>query len=315
MLKGRIKERQAVLRIKTDLQHPDPSIRDWWAAKIVDSPEHTNPKAAKLHVWPSYNFASAIDDHLMKVTLIIRGQEHEQNKTKQEFLYKRFGWTYPHCYHFGRISLQGVVLSTSKIKEGIEKGEYSGWDDPRLGTIQAFRKKGFKPEPLKEAILDLGVNPNDATIQWDKLIDLNRKLIEPESDRMAFVEEPLQLDVHLAPGGMSRLIVDKKQFEQFKPGDVIRLRQLFNVKITKKDPLQVFGDFVGEAKINKPIVSWFKQGKDVEIVMDDGTRKLGLADEAIADKKQGSRVYFDRLGFCIVDEAEAGKVLLRFTHK
>ena len=315
MLKGEIKEGEAVIRIKTDLEHKDPSVRDWWAAKVVDKPQHTNAKVLDKHVWPSYNFASAIDDHLLKVSLIIRGQEHEQNKTKQEFLYKQFGWTYPHCFHFGRISLEGVVLSTSKIKEGIESGLYSGWDDPRLGTIKAFRRRGFKPEVLRQAILDLGVNPNDAGIQWDKLFDLNRKLIEPESERLSFVEEPVRLDVHLAPNGMNRLIVDKQAFEKFKVGEVVRLRQLFNVKIVKKDPLQVFADFVGEAKINKPIVSWFKHGTDLEIVMDDNSKKLGLADEALEDKKKGEYVQLDRLGFCIVEGKEAGKVMLRFTHK
>ncbi len=315
MLKGEIKEGTAVIRIKTDLENKDPSVRDWWAAKIVDEAIHTNPKAMEKYVWPSYNFASAIDDHLLKVTLIIRGQEHEQNKTKQEFLYKHFGWEYPHCFHIGRIGLPGLMLSTSKIKEGIEKGLYSGWDDPRLGTICAFRRRGFKAEALKEALFDLGVNTNDSTIQWAKLIDLNKKLIEPESERMAFFEEPLQLDVHLAPEQNGKLIVNKKVFEKFKKGDVIRLRQLFNIKITKKDSLQVFADFVGTAKINKPIVGWFRERTDVEIVMDDNSKKLGIADMKIAGKEKGERVYFDGLGFCIVDSKEEKKVLLRFTHK
>ncbi len=315
MLKNEVKEGEAVVRIKTDLENKDPSVRDWWAAKAVDDPKHVNPKALGKHVWPSYNFASAVDDHLMGVTLIVRGQEHEQNKTKQEFLYKSFGWTYPHSYHFGRISLQGIVLSTSKIKEGIESGTYSGWDDPRLGTIKAFRRRGFKAAVLRQAILDLGVNSNDAAIQWDKLNDLNRKLIEPESKRMPFFEEPLQLDVLLAPDGMNRLVVNKKRFEKFKVGEVVRLRELFNVKIVKKNPLQVFSEFVGKAKINKAIAGWFKEGKDVEIVMDDNSKRLGLADEAIGHKKKGERVYFDRLGFCIIDAVEEGKVKLRFTHK
>ncbi len=315
MLKNEIKEGEGVLRIKTDLKHADPSVRDWWAAKVVDKPRHPNPKARDFHVWPSYNFASAIDDHLMKVTLIIRGQEHEQNKTKQLFLYGHFGWSYPHCFHIGRINLPKVALSTSKIKEGIDKGEYSGWDDPRLGTIRAFRRRGFKAEVLKEALFDLGVNTNDSVMQWEKLIDLNRKLIEPESDRMSFIEESLQLDVNYAPRGMKKMVVDKSQFERFKAGEVVRLRGLFNIKIIRKDPLQVFADFVGEAKVNKPIVGWFVQGIDAEILMNDNSRKLGLADEAIEEKRPGGRVYFDRLGFCIVEGKESGRVKLRFTHK
>jgi glutamyl-tRNA synthetase len=314
MLKNELKEGQAVLRVKTDLQHNDPSVRDWWAAKIVDSPVHTNPRALKNHVWPSYNFASAIDDHLLKVSLIIRGQEHAQNKTKQEFLYRHFGWEYPHFFHIGRIALQGAVLSTSRIKEGIDSGKFSGWDDPRLGTIRAFRKRGFKAAALKEALLDLGVNTNDATVQWSKLIDLNKKLIEPESERLAFVSEPLRLEVSLAPNGMHRLVVDKAEFEGFKPGEVVRLRQLFNVKIMKKDPLQVFSEYVGSAKVNRPVVSWFREGADVEVLMDDASKKLGLADEAISSKEKGERVFLEKLGFCVVEE-QGPVARLRFTHK
>jgi len=315
MMDGETKEGEAVVRIRTDLKDKDPSVRDWWAAKAVDNPEHTNPKAVGNHVWPSYNFASAIDDHLLGVTLIIRGQEHEQNKTKQEFLYRQFGWVYPHCFHIGRISLQGMVLSKSKIREGIEKGEFSGWDDPRLGTIRALRKRGFRAEALKEALLDLGVNTNDSVLQLAKVIDLNRKIIEPESERMAFFEEPLQLDVNYAPNGMHRLFVDKKAFEKFRAGDVLRLRQLFNVKIVKKDEFQAFADFVGEAMVNKPVVGWFREGVDAEVLMDDNSRKIGMTDASILEKKAGGRVCFEGFGFCIVDRIEGEKAFLRFTHR
>jgi glutamyl-tRNA synthetase len=135
MLKHDFKHGEAVVRLKTDLNHPDPSIRDFWLARVVDNPEH--PRAGSKHfVWPAYNLASGIDDHLMGVTLILRGQEHAQNEEKQRFMYGYFGWKYPHTIHFGRVKLQDMVLSTSKIAEGIEKGDFSGWDDPKLGRFQ-----------------------------------------------------------------------------------------------------------------------------------------------------------------------------------
>ena len=108
-----------------------------------------------------------------------------------------------------------LVGGGASVTEGIEKGLYSGWDDPRLGTIRAFRRRGFKAEALKEALYDLGVNTNDSVIQWAKLIDLNKKLIEPESERMAFFEEPLQLDIHMAPNQMGKLVVNKTAFKKF----------------------------------------------------------------------------------------------------
>ena len=90
MVSHELKEGEAVLRMKTDLKHTDPSVRDWWIARIVDRPEH--PRATgKDFVWPSFMFESAIDDHEMGVTLILRGQEHAQNSTKQKYLYDYLG--------------------------------------------------------------------------------------------------------------------------------------------------------------------------------------------------------------------------------
>ena len=326
MLKNELKEGEVVLRIKTDLKHPDPSVRDWWAAKIVDKPKH--PRVTGKHVWPSYNFASAIDDHELGVTLIVRGQEHEQNKTKQEFLYKYLGWKYPHCFHFGRVKLAGVILSTSKIKEGIEKGEYSGWDDPRLGTIRALRRRGFQANALRNAILELGVKSSDASIDASRLADLNKDSLG-DAKRIAFFKNPKQLDVSYAKAvevevdgkvyglreGTQPFIVDGNKLDVFKAGSVFRLRNAYNVKITKKDPLQVFADFVGETATGKPVMSWLLKGIDVEVTMPDASKIAGLAGEELKEEEEGNVVFLDKFGFCRVDKVEKGKVSLWFAHK
>ncbi|MDZ4256915.1 MAG: glutamate--tRNA ligase family protein, partial [archaeon] len=132
MLTHSFKQGEAVLRIKTDLTLDDPSQRDWWAARIVDNPHHYRVK--DQYLWPSYNFASAIDDHVLNITLIIRGQEHYQNMLKQKWVYTHFGWAYPHSFHHGRLLMTGTDLSKSKMLEGILNGKYTGWDDPRLFT-------------------------------------------------------------------------------------------------------------------------------------------------------------------------------------
>ncbi|MCX6798721.1 MAG: glutamate--tRNA ligase [Candidatus Diapherotrites archaeon] len=313
MLRHGLKEGQAVLRIKTDIKHPDPSVRDWWAAKIVDKPNH--PKLKDTFVFPSYNFAAAIDDHLMGITLIIRGQEHSQNSTKQKFLYDYFGWKYPEAIHTGRVKSGIGVLSKSKINLLMKKPGFMGFDDPRLGTISSLRRRGFAPETIREIMVEIGLKTSDTNIQLEKIVDVNRKIIEPLSERAMFIAQPLQLDVSYAPNGMGKLVVDKKQFDKLKVGDVVRLRELFNVRIAKKDPLQVFSEFIGEAKINKQIVNWLQHGADIEIVMSDTSKVLGIADEKIEGKRPGNRVYLEGFGFCIVDEKKPGKTVLWFSHK
>ena len=325
MKKNEFREGEAVLRIKTDLKHKDPSVRDWWAAKIVDEPKHPNTKTKDMHVWPSYNFASAIDDHELGITLIIRGQEHEQNRTKQEFLYEYFGWKYPHCIHFGRIGLGDMILSTSKIEEGIENGTYTGWDDPRLGTIRALRRRGFDARALVKAIEEVGTRANDAKISIDKLSDLNKGFIDKESRRINFLGEPLALEIQHCPEteakkdgqtiklneGSERVYIEKSA--EIKKGAVIRLRNLYNVRITNVDPLQVFSEYAGDAKDKEIIVSWIKEPKDVQITMDDNSLLMGLAEETKAEK--GDRFYLEKLGYCITDAVSGRKIEFYFSHK
>lgn len=328
MFKHEYKEGEAVLRIKTDLSDKDPSLRDWWAAKIVDMPEHARV-GDKYNVWPSYNFASAIDDHELGITLILRGQEHTQNMDKQKFLYNYFGWEYPHAFHFGRLKLEGFVLSTSKIAEGIEKGEFEGWDDPQLGTIQALRRRGFSAETIKDIIMELGVNPVDATIQMKKLVDLNKKHIDSRSERITYLEDPYYLDVqymqelevekdkhkYVLKSGVQRFIVSKKEIEKIGIGKIFRLRNACNVRLMRKDEMQGFADFVGTGMIKTTVVSWILEPADVEIKMPDKSLRKGILDEKIWKMKFNKHVFLEKFGYAMIDALEQGEVKLWFTHK
>ncbi len=322
MLSNELKEGGAVLRIKTDLGHPDPSVRDWWAGKAVDRPRH-NRAENKFHVWPSYNFQSAVDDHLMGVTYIIRGQEHSQNEVKQKFLYRYFGWVYPHSFHFGRVKLEGMVLSTSKIRAGIERGEYEGWDDPRLGTIRALRRKGFDPRALKDIILEVGMKSSDTTVEVKKLADADKKYIEGKSERISFIEEPMQLDVHYAPEvrdrglgeGTQSLLVPREEISKARGKNVVRLRELYNVKIVDVGELQASAEYAGGQSLKLPLLTWIVGGRDVEIVMPDNSKKHGVAESRLYEMGEGDIVYLEKFGYTRVDKQENRRTRLWFTHK
>jgi len=324
MLSHKIKEGQAVLRIKTDLNHPDPSVRDWWAAKIVDQVIHPNKKALNNHVWPSYNFSSAIDDHELEVTLIIRGQEHGQNKTKQEFLYKYFGWMYPHSIHVGRIKLEDTILSTSKIKEGIENKTFTGWDDPRLGTIKAFRRRGFKAKALSIAILDLGTKTSDSSISLAKLADLNKSVILEKSVSMDLLTEPIKLEVRYSPKieieniklreGEQEFFVPKKELEKIPENEVFRLKKAYNVKLIEKGKNIATAEFVGLHKIDKKIVPWITDAIKVEVLMNDGKKVLGFTQKNNSIKKE-NMIYFEKFGFARVEMVSEKLLKCVFAHK
>lgn len=324
MLSHKLKEGEAVLRIKTDINHPDPSVRDWWAAKIVDHVEHPNPNAKDKHVWPSYNFASAIDDHELEVSLIIRGQEHEQNRTKQEFLYNYFGWVYPKAIHFGRVKLEDMVLSTSKIKAGIEAGIYSGWDDINLGTIKALRRRGFLAKTLVDIIIEIGTKSSDTTIEFNKLSDLNRKNLQGTVKTTEFIVDPIILeanftqkimakDIELSQG-TQRFLVPKKEMEKTILGEVVRLKHAYNVKITSKTDFLANAEFVGTQKLDTRIVAWLLEGKDVEVEMPKKQKTFGIIDPK-TQAKEGDYFYFERFGYVRIDKTTDKRTTAWFSHK
>jgi len=316
MLSNELKEGEAVLRIKTDLKHKDPSIRDWWAAKIVDKVEHPNKKALDKHVWPSYNFASAIDDHLLEVTLIIRGQEHKQNETKQRFIYDYFNWIYPHAFYTGRVKLEKAILSTSKIKAGIESGKYTGWDDPRLGTIKALRRRGFKAETLIEIILELGVKPSDTTIEWNALAALNKKNVGENYIKVPFFREPIQLKVDFCPEkiiekdnerialnkGTQIFIVDKKQLiELTNKSKSFRLRNAYNIRIKEINEIEASAEFIGDFKTQN-VLEWLIESNDLSVLMPNAKEIHGITSKNIEKANTNDIVYLESLGFAKIEE-------------
>jgi len=335
------KEGQAVLRLKTDLMHKDPSVRDFWLARVVDNVQHPNPKVKDKHVWPSYNLASAIDDHLLGVTLILRGQEHEQNKTKQEFIYKYLGWVYPHCIHFGRLNLKGVVLSKSKIVEGIAKGLYTGFDDPRLGTIRALRRRGIQAEAIRKIILELGVKSSDATISIEKLYNINRDLIDPIADRVVFISNPMYLKIagsvplevklpkhpDIAARGFreyslekdATVIVSKDDIARVSLGEVFRLRKAYDVKLSNVEKSSAEAEFLSVERTNKKakLLLWLHPNFCVNtvLVMDDGSTIEGLAERYIIEKSVGTIVQLEGFGYARIDKKDKERVVCYFSHK
>jgi glutamyl-tRNA synthetase len=337
MLVHSYKEGEAVVRIKTDLKHPDPSIRDWWAAKIVDSPHH--PRRKNTWVWPGYNLAAGIDDHLNGITLILRGQEHSQNATKQKFMYDYFGWKYPHAMHFGRIKLKGFLLSKSKINELMKSGEITRWDDPRLATVQALRRRGFRPETLRELMIEIGAKPQDVQVPFQKLEDWNRKIIDPIAERIVFIQEPVELEVKNAPSlavklarhpdfaekgfkeyqlekGKQLFLIEKEQAEQLKVGETVQLKQAYSVRILEKKPKKISAEFVStEFKPKSTIIHWLLPEETIPawILMNDGKTRKGIAERELAKYPVGTHLQFERLGYVIVEERVSEAIQTVFT--
>jgi len=350
MLEGGYAEGEAVVRVKTDLNHPNPAVRDWPALRIINTEKYPHPRVgSKYRVWPLYNMAAGLDDHLMGITHIIRGKEHLTNMVRQEYMYRHMGWGYPTAMHYGRLKITGAFLSKSKIVQGVREGLYKGWDDPRLATFAALRRRGITPEAIKKMIVDVGPKTADVTLSWENLYAYNRRILDPLSDRYFFVSEPIELKVRhvprvfkaklslhpeqpekgfreytITPAGEERAVVfwvAQKDAENSEAGEIVRLMGLFNVKVEETKAYSVEASYASEAygearKAEARLIHWILVGEDLpcQVVMPDATVNEGIAERACEKLKPNTVIQFERFGFVRVDEA-APKLTACYAHK
>ncbi len=332
MLNGEYDEGEVVIRIKTDMRHKDPAIRDWVAFRIIYE-EH--PLVGDRYVvWPTLDFESAIEDHILGITHIIRGKDLRDSELRQRYIYEYFGWKYPVTKHWGKVSIHEFGrLSTSEIREEIERGKYEGWDDPRLPTIRALRRRGFRPEAIRSFIISLGVGENDVSVSVKNLYAENRKIIDPIANRYFFVWDPVRIRIEgldevvevripLNPkrGGFRVLrgerdvYITREDFERLKEGDVVRLKDFCNVRLVDGDRglFEFEGFELAGAKKGRNIIHWLPASEVVECEVIGERSCRGFA-ERNAIKDLGNVVQFERFAFCRLESYE-GLLRAVYTH-
>jgi len=298
----------AVVRVKTDLKHKNPAMRDWPALRINTQP---HPKqGTKYRIWPLMNFAVAIDDHEMGVTHTFRAKEHRDNAKRQQYLYDAFGWEMPQHWYLGAINFIGFKLSTTKTKQAIDAGAYKGWDDVRLPFIAALRRRGYKAETFIRYGL-AAASENDKTVRMDeffKMIDkFNREIVDADAKRFFFVVDPIEIKIE---GKLPKEVklkshpdkqatrtikisnvvyVEKSDFKKYKNKN-IRLKGLGNVILKKTANLA--------KEIDTQTTHWVGEPHcNVEVLMPEGTVVKGLGEPLISKIKPGTTVQFERFGF------------------
>lgn len=325
----------AVLRVKTDINHKNPAIRDWVAFRLVDE-EH--PRLGnKYRVYPMMNFSVSVDDHLMGMTHVLRGKDHLANSEKQKYLYKHMGWDTPEFIHYGRLKMEDIPLSTSKAKEGIESGKYSSWTDPRLGTLRAIARRGIQPEAIWKLMVEIGVKMSDSAVSWKKIYGLNRNIIEDKANRYFFVKNPVKIDVADCPEEYANFTLEKELHpdhpergnrtldfngsvyideDDFKDGH-IRLMDLINIDIEEGNVRFNSASFEESRKIKARIIQFVptEEAIKAEVVMDDGSIVEGFCEKDCKNLKVDDVIQFERFGFARLDEIKDDKLVFYYAHK
>jgi len=328
---------QAVLRVKTDLNHKNPAIRDWVAMRLVDE---IHPRIGnKYRVYPMMNFSVAIDDHLMGITDVLRGKDHLTNSEKQKYLYKHLNWKIPEFIHYGRLKMEDIHLSTSKALAGIEDGTYTGWDDPRLGTLRAIGRRGIQAKAIYDLMIEIGVKISDSTVSWKKIYGLNRKILEKVANRYFFVLNPVKIKIEgnenfsrtnplkikrpLHPDFLKRgdrelsfngeVYISKEDFED----GLIRLMDTVNITISNGKTTYHSSSFEQAKEDKAKIIQWVpvNENINVEVVMNDNSVVNGLCESTVKNLNVGDIVQFERFGFARLDKKEKDKLIFYFAHK
>ena len=330
-------EGEMVLRVKTDIQHKNPAIRDWVAMRVVEA-EHPRI-GSKYKVYPMMNFSVAVDDHIGGVTHVLRGKDHLANSEKQEYLYHHMEWEVPQFIHYGRLKMEDILLSTSKARQSIEDGTYSGWDDPRLGTIRAIKRRGIQAEAIKKLMMEIGTKIADSTVSWKKIYGLNRGFLEDKANRYFMVANPQLVQIEGIPDSKKGIVErplhpdhPDRGMRQLDFEDVIYLdrndiptnpeqvlRVMDAVNITYHDgKAHYHSASIDEARHAKAkIVQWvpLKGVMVVDVVMPDASVVTGYAEDFISSVKAGEVVQLERIGFARLDQIDGLRLRFFYAHK
>ena len=327
---GSIPPGGAVIRIKTDMSLPNPALRDWPALRI----QHVNhPMVAdRYKVWPLLDFQSAVEDYLQGVTHIVRGKDLMDSTRKQTLLYEKFGWEYPETLYWGRVKIfEFGGFSTSQMKLDIAAGQYSGWDDPRLPTLRAMRRRGYDAGAMRKFWIDLGLTQKDISVPMSTLNSLNAKAVDAEAPRLSFVRDPRSIKLDISgieltkvtlpihpehpdkgvrewPLGDSPLNV-KIASEDFSSREPRRLKDFADIGIHHKKTVGGWTGEVGRTERvgNTPIIHWLPSNMAQPAVLlleEEGELVAAEGLLEVNDYPDGTVVQLERMGFAILEGIE-----------
>ncbi len=326
-LHGTYKAGEAVLRLKGNMKDTNHVMRDPVIFRKIDA-QHFR-QGSKYSVWPTYEFYSPIEEHLMGTTHIIRSNEFEDRVPLQELIKELLGLKKQTIIQYGRINVIDATTKGRDVRELIESGEYSGWDDPRLVTLRALKRRGITREAFYELVKQLGFAKHQVNLDFNMIAAINRKILDKRADRYYFVANPVEISVKGLPEKLKeikaklhpdredvrKIVVGKKIFitkadsEAFR-GTEIRLMNLCNVELIKKP--------VCTGVENKPIqkIQWVSdKAIQVKVMMDNGRWIKGLGEPALQKVKIGNVIQMERFGFVRLDKKTKAGLEFWFTHR
>ncbi len=199
MKAGELADGAAVLRAKIDMAHPNINMRDPAIYRIRRAHHHNTGDA--WCIYPMYTFAHPIEDALENISHSLCTLEFEDQRPFYEWVTAQLSAgglissPPPQQYEFARLNLTFVVTSKRKLKQLVDEGRVSGWDDPRMPTIVGLRRRGYTPAALQLFAERIGVSKADSWIDYSVLEGALRETLENSAHRAMAVLHPLKLEL------------------------------------------------------------------------------------------------------------------------
>jgi len=191
MKNGEFKNGEKVLRAKIDMSSPNMLMRDPVMYRIIHSEHHRT--GSKWCIYPTYDWAHGLEDSIEGITHSICTLEFEVHRPLYDWFLIELGVHHPQQIEFARLNLTYTVMSKRKLLELVEQKFVDGWDDPRMPTISAFRRRGYTPEAIQNFAEIIGVAKRDAMTEVALLEHAIREDLNKKSQRVMAVLDPLKV--------------------------------------------------------------------------------------------------------------------------
>ncbi len=194
MKNGEFEDGTHTLRAKIDMSSPNMNLRDPAIYRIIHTSHHR--QGNKWCIYPLYDFAHPIQDALEGITHSLCSIEFENHRPLYNWVVDNIGFEHkPHQYEFARLNLTYTVMSKRYLRELVETGKVDGWDDPRMPTLCALRRRGYTPEAIFNFVQKAGVAKAYSIVDISLLEHCIRDELNTTAQRRVAVLRPIKLTV------------------------------------------------------------------------------------------------------------------------
>ena len=200
MKNGMYEDGEKVLRAKIDMASPNMNMRDPVIYRVAHMTHHNT--GDQWCIYPMYDYAHPVEDAIEGITHSICTLEFEDHRPLYDWVVKELEYEMPpRQIEFAKLYLTNVVTGKRYIKRLVEEGIVDGWDDPRLVSIAALRRRGFTPESIKMFVELCGASKSNSSVEYPMLEYCIREDLKLKKPRLAAVLDPIKLIIDNYPEG------------------------------------------------------------------------------------------------------------------